>query len=36
MASADPMLSAGSLVTPAIPAFAWLLAAFLFPPGGER
>jgi hypothetical protein len=36
MASADPVLPAGSPVTPAIPAFAWLLVAFLFPPGGER
>jgi hypothetical protein len=36
MASADPMLAAGSPVTPAIPAFAWLLAAFPFRPGWER
>jgi len=36
MTNADPMLPAGSPVTPAIPAFAWLLAASPFPPGGER
>jgi hypothetical protein len=36
MTSADAVLPADSPVTPAIPAFPWLLVASPFPPGGER
>ena len=35
MTSADPMLPPGSPVTPAIPAFPWLLVASPVPPGWE-
>ncbi len=36
MTSADPVPPAGSPVTPAIPAFPWLLVASPFPPDWER